>query len=209
MIYAVAIPKGGVGKSTTAVHLAAKLATLSPCLLIDADSQPSAASWAAWRQDLEKRGPDPVVHHLSGIEVMTTGLDLSLQFENTVIDVGGTDAAAMRGAVLLADLVIVPLSASSFDTAALSDLQEIIKKSQAYREPVAVRVLLSRLNSSAKDTEKMRAYLKEQGLQVFNSQVMERVAFRRAIEAGATVEEQGKDKKAIEEINQFFKEVIA
>jgi len=47
MKYAVVNTKGGVGKTTTAVHLATLLARQGPTLLIDADPQASAASWAA------------------------------------------------------------------------------------------------------------------------------------------------------------------
>ncbi len=54
MIYAVVNTKGGVGKTTTAVHLATMLTRLGKALLIDADPQPSAASWAAWRRDNPK-----------------------------------------------------------------------------------------------------------------------------------------------------------
>ena len=51
MIYAVVNTKGGVGKTTTAVHLATMLSRLGETLLIDGDPQASAASWAAWRRD--------------------------------------------------------------------------------------------------------------------------------------------------------------
>ena len=45
MIYAVVNPKGGVGKTPTAVHLAPMLARTGETLLIDGDPQASAASW--------------------------------------------------------------------------------------------------------------------------------------------------------------------
>ena len=38
-----------MGKTTTAVHLAAMLVRTSPTLLVDGDAQASAESWAAWR----------------------------------------------------------------------------------------------------------------------------------------------------------------
>ncbi len=38
--------KGGVGKTTTAIHLAAYFQTLAPTLLIDGDPNRSATDWA-------------------------------------------------------------------------------------------------------------------------------------------------------------------
>src|SRR4051812_35161164 len=46
MIVTVAAFKGGTGKSTSAVHLAAYLKTRGPTLLIDGDPNRSAIGWA-------------------------------------------------------------------------------------------------------------------------------------------------------------------
>lgn len=59
MIYAVVNTKGGVGKTTTAVHLATMLARTERTLLIDGDPQTSAASWAAWRRGGVRRDVNP------------------------------------------------------------------------------------------------------------------------------------------------------
>jgi chromosome partitioning protein len=46
MIVTIASFKGGVGKTTTAVHLAAYLAEKAPTLLLDGDENRSATAWA-------------------------------------------------------------------------------------------------------------------------------------------------------------------
>ena len=46
MIIAVTALKGGVGKTTTAVHISAYLQTKAPTLLVDADRNRSALVWS-------------------------------------------------------------------------------------------------------------------------------------------------------------------
>ena len=209
MIYAVANTKGGVGKSTTAVHLATMLARGGKTLLIDADPQPTSSSWAAWRREAKECGPSPTTTKLSGKAVFTEGQQLQAGFDNVVIDVGGRDSVALRSALLLAGMVIIPIGASAFDSAAMTDLQEILDLSNDYNPGLKVRVLLTRMHPTTSDDAKMLEFLTEQKLTVFDVRIKERVAFRRSTEEGLTVQELGKDKKAIAEMEAFFTEVTA
>ena len=82
MIYAVVNTKGGVGKTTTAVHLATMLAKKSQnALLIDGDPQASAASWAAWRRENPEYDPSPTTTCLAGKAIFTEGKQLAVGFE--------------------------------------------------------------------------------------------------------------------------------
>jgi len=210
MIYACVNTKGGVGKTTTAVHLAVLLATEGETLLIDGDPQASAASWAAWRRESEYADfPSPTTTCLAGKAILAEGKKLAAGFKHVVVDAGGRDSVGLRSALLLAQRAIIPVGASNLDAAAMTDLLEVVDMAKDYNPDLDVRVLLTRVDPRTKDAAEMLAFLADAKLTVLPTKVCERVAFRRAIGEGATVQELKKDNAATAEIAAFFKEVSA
>ena len=207
-IYAVVNTKGGVGKTTTAVNLSVAFARLDTTLLVDGDPQGSAASWASWRRD-SNRSPSPTTAILTGKAILTEGKPLSTKYRYTIVDAGGRDSAGLRSALLLAQHAIVPVTASNLDAAAMTDLLEIISLARDYNPDLRVRVLLTRVDTRTRDTKDMLEFLAEQKLDVYKTRICERVAYRRAVGDGASVDEFGRDAQATEEMNAFFNEVKA
>lgn len=208
-IFAVVNTKGGVGKTTTAVHLATMLARQGKTLLIDGDPQASAASWAAWRRDEDRGTPSPTTTCLAGKAILSEGKQLARGFDHVVVDAGGRDSAGLRSALLLAEKAIIPIGASNLDAAAMTDLLTVVELARDYNPDLDVRVLLTRVDPRTKDAAEMLEFLREQNLSVLPTKVCERVAFRRAIGEGAIVQEIGKDPVAIAEIESFFREAMA
>jgi chromosome partitioning protein len=104
-------------------------------------------------------------------------------------------------------MAIVPVGASNLDAAAMTDLLEVVELSRDYNPDLDVRVLLTRIDPRTRDAMEMLAFLKEQNLTVLNTKICERVAYRRAIGEGITVQEFGKDPAAIAEMASFFEEI--
>jgi chromosome partitioning protein len=209
MIYAVVNTKGGVGKTTMAVHLATMLTRQGKTLMIDGDPQASAASWAAWRRESPEFEPSPTTTCLAGKAILVEGKQLADGFNHVVIDAGGRDSIGLRSALLLAQKAIIPIGASNLDAAAMTDLMTVVDLARDYNPDLDVRVLLARVDPRTKDAADMLEFLAEQKLFVLPTKICERVAFRRAIGEGAIVQELGKDHVAIAEVEAFFMEVQA
>jgi len=97
--------KGGAGKSTLAVNIAAELAKQGrDVVLLDADRQGTASIWCHERDSIL-----PAVHCLQRYDdVRATVNDLADREEIVVIDTAGRDSKEMRTAMLHDDLLIVP-----------------------------------------------------------------------------------------------------
>lgn len=207
-VLVIANTKGGVGKSTTAVNLAAYLSRHGRTLLIDTDKQASAATWASWRRD-RSMPHNPTTVILLNDSVVKEGRALAAEHEYTVIDAGGKDNPGMRYAMLLADTLLVPLSDSNFDTAAWTDMREVIEGARTFNPKLKVVVVLARIHPSRKSPTDVADYLEEQGLTVAKTKLTELVAYVHASNQGLAVFETAETPRATLELLSLFDEVLS
>jgi chromosome partitioning protein len=130
MIYGLTNSKGGVGKTTIAVHLAAWLAKKKRAVtFIDADPQSSASQWI---QELDL----PITLHQidSPEEIIHRVAKLSTDANDIVIDGPAGLSATTRAIMLRADRVFFPCGPSILDLRAASKAVHLLREAQKTRK---------------------------------------------------------------------------
>ena len=173
MILTVASFKGGVGKTTTAVHLAAYLQKKAPTLLIDGDPNRSASKWRT-RGEL----PFKIIDERSAARH-------AREYEHIVID---TEARPneddLRALADGCDLLVIPTTPDALALDALLLTVEALEKIGADRYRILLTIIPPK---PSKDGEDARQMLKKRGLPVFKGEVRRRVAFQKASLGGVPV----------------------
>lgn len=176
MIITVASYKGGVGKTTTAVHLAAYLNTLGPALLLDGDVTRNATAWS-------RRG--------AGFRFAVAAIDqaakLARNFAHVVIDTGQRPSSDdLQAAAEGCDLLVVPAVPSALDTDGLGQTIRALEVIPG----ACFRVLLTRVApDAAREAAQLRELLAGIGAGCFASEIPRLKAFEKAADAGVTAEQ--------------------
>ena len=140
MIIAFLNQKGGVGKTTLSINMAADLANRGhKVLLIDADKQGSSSTWASLRED----APFQVVS-LARENMARDALKLAADFEFTVIDGPPHAEEIARSCIIAADFVALPIEPSSLSTWAADLTVKQVQEAQEYKETLKCGFVVSR-----------------------------------------------------------------
>ena len=173
MIITIASYKGGVGKTTTSVHLAAILQKKASTLLVDGDPNRSATGWL-------KRGSLP-------FKMIDERLlaRYARDYQNIVIDTEARPSEEdMATLVEGCDLLILPTTP---DVLALEALQLTIENLQSIGAK-SYKVLLTIVPPKpSRDGDEAREMLKKGNVPVFKSQISRLVAFQKAALEGVPV----------------------
>lgn len=200
MIILIGSQKGGCGKSTLATSLAAMLAGIgSDVVLVDADKQSTASTWAADREAVEGLLPVACIQKYGNIR--QTLLDLDRRYSHVVVDCAGHDSAELRSAISAADVMLSPFRPSQPDLDTAPRLVGIIDEMQGTNDALKVYAVLTMCPSNPTVTEIQDAqtYLaKVSGLQVIEPCIYDRKVYRDAICEGKGVTEMTNDKAKAE-----------
>ena len=204
--------KGGTGKTTLAVNLAAMRALQGrDVLVIDTDIQASASYWAQTR---DETGVTPRVACIQkfGKGLPTEVRDLARRYQDLIIDAGGRDSPELRSALLIAERVYIPIQPSQFDIWTLGRMDDLVTNAQVFNLNLHAWVVISRAstNPSVSEVAEAQSLLADFAhLRLAHAVIRDRIAYRKAARDGLSVEElKPGDPKAGEEIRAFFQEVF-
>ena len=197
MIIGVLNQKGGVGKTTISVNLAAALAVNNRVLLVDADPQGSALAWSSLRE----RDPlFPVV----GMAKPTLHRDLpalARDYDIVVIDGAPRVNELARAAILASDLVLIPLQPSPFDIWASADTVQLVREARQYRPQIRAAFLINRrIAKTAIGRDAGAALAQFEDVPVLPMSIGQRVVFAESAAKGLSVLEAAPTSEAAQEM---------
>lgn len=203
--------KGGVGKTTVAMLIAAEIAERGFRVLVaECDAQASASAWSSAAP--EGRPFPAAVVNLSAYEGKVHR-EIQKQLHNydfIVVDCPpGLESLAPQAAILISDLIIIPLPPSPADLWAARGIMKLIEHGKDFNPALIAVVLPNRVVRTSLSNAIMRE-LADFGIPLMRSRLTNRTAYQEAVVSGVSISELGRDAKAAkDEVSALTDEVLA
>lgn len=207
-VFVVCSEKGGAGKSSLAQSLSVFLMRKGQqVLLVDADPQRTSAEWAAERRE----GSLPPISCIEMTGNIRQPLeDIRQRYTTVIVDCGGADSKAMRSALAVADVAIIPFRAKRRDLRVAPAMAEIVETAKTFNEKLLVRSVITQAPTHPNQLYRIdnaKALLRELGMLPLVHFTRNLNAWDDAEESGCSVLEYTEDKKAAEDANSVFCEL--
>ncbi|EJF78843.1 Sporulation initiation inhibitor protein soj [Candidatus Bartonella washoeensis] len=207
MIIGLLNQKGGVGKTTLSVNLAASFArTGARVLLIDGDPQGSALDWAAAREG------DPLfpVVGLPRATIHKEITQIGHNYDHIIIDGPPRVTDLARSALMASDFVLIPVQPSPYDIWAADGIVKLIDEARVYKENLKSAFVINRKIVNTAIGRDVGEALAVYPVHVLSASVAQRVIFAEATAQGKAVyeiNEQGSAAAEIEAVAVELKEL--
>ncbi|KEC54024.1 ParA family partition ATPase [Bartonella koehlerae] len=204
MIIGLLNQKGGVGKTTLSVNLAASFArTGARVLLIDVDPQGSALDWAAAR---ESAPLFPVVG-LPRATVHKEITQIGRNYDHIIIDGPPRVTDLARSALMASDFVLIPVQPSPYDIWAADGIVKLIDEARVYKENLKSSFVINRKIVNTAIGRDVGEALGVYPMHLLSANVAQRVIFAEATTQGKAVYEVDKHGQAAAEIEAVAAEI--
>lgn len=205
MIIGVLNQKGGVGKTTLSVNIAAALAhSGARVLLIDADPQGSSLDWSAAREG------DPIfsVVGLPRASVHKEIGQVGQGYDHIIIDGPPRVTDLARSAIMASDLVLIPVQPSPYDVWAADEVVKLIQEATVYKENLKSAFVVNRKIANTAIGRDVGEALAAYEMPILTSTVTQRVIYAEAAAQGKAVFEIDTVGPAAAEIAALVAEIL-
>jgi chromosome partitioning protein len=207
----VANQKGGSGKTTVAMQLGGTLGRRGKrVLIIDADPQGTAVRWAASAEDGKPFPAKVVGLSAAGGKVHREARKFIEEYDYIVIDCPpAVDSPVPQSALLISDLVLIPVIPSPADLWAATGIQQLINNMQEVNEALKACLVANMCQPNTNLAKDVLEVLGEFGIPLTKTYLGLRMVYRRSAVFGGTVHEEGSSaRSAIEEVDALTDEVL-
>jgi chromosome partitioning protein len=187
VIIALSGQKGGLGRSTVAISLAAHwLEKGRSVLLVDADPQRTVSTWLEIAQERGRAVPTLVA--MGGTMYQPTQLPrLAPRFDVVIIDPPPGVGDVQRAALMIADLAVLPCGPSAHDCWALAESLQLLEQARSLRPELEAAILVTKKIARTVLAREARSVLEETKLRVLATEIGYRTDYQEASAAGAGV----------------------